>query len=63
MPEGTDVPSKEAGMGIDLLLPPEAGRDATNVMTAAVACALVTAPRWSEEPAGSTPQQRCLPRL
>lgn len=63
MPEGTDVLSKEAGMGIDLLLLPEAGLDAMNVMTAAVAFALVTPPRSSVEQVGSNLQQRCLPRL
>lgn len=45
VPEGTDLLSKEAGMGIDLLLLPEAGLDAMNVMTAAVVSALVTPPR------------------
>lgn len=45
VPEGTDVVPKEAGMGIDLLLLPEAGLDATNVTTAAVVFAFVPLPR------------------
>lgn len=63
VPEGTDVLSKEAGMGTDLLLLPEAGLGAMNVMTAAVAFALVIPPRSSVEQVGSHLQQRCLPRL
>lgn len=61
MPEGTVALSKEAGRGIDLLLLPEAGLDATNVMTAAAVFALVTPPRSSVEQVGSNLQQRCLP--
>lgn len=45
VPEGTDVVPKEAGMGIGLLLLPEAGLDATNVTTAAVVFAFVPLPR------------------
>lgn len=45
VPEGTDLVPKEAGMGIGLLLPPEAGLDATNGTTAAVVFALVPPPR------------------
>lgn len=63
VPEGTDALSTEAGMGTDLLLLPEAGLDATTVMTAAVAFALVTLPRSSAEPVGSNLQQRSRPRL
>lgn len=45
VPEGTDVIPKEAGMGIDLQLLPEAGLDATNAMMAAVVFAFVPQPR------------------
>lgn len=45
VPEGTDVIPKEAGMGIDLQLLPEAGLDATNAMMAAVVFASVPQPR------------------
>lgn len=60
-PEGTDFVPKEAGMGIDLLLLPEAGLDATNVTTAALAFARVPPPRSSAQRVGSNPWVRCLP--